>query len=159
MTFLEASRAWFDIDGALPLKVTILFEGEEESGSKSLGPFLDEYGEELKADVALVCDTNMWDAETPGITTRLRGLLMDEVIVTGPSMDLHSGYYGGVAHNPIHVLSRIIAGLHDAEGLVAIPGFYDGVDPLPADVARQWEALDFDEQDFRQWHRTVLAGR
>lgn len=148
MTFLEASRAWFNVDGALPLKVTILFEGEEESGSKSLGPFLDEYGEELKADVALVCDTNMWDAETPGITTRLRGLLMDEVVVTGPSMDLHSGYYGGVAHNPIHVLSRIIASLHDAEGQVAIPGFYDGVEPVPADVALQWQALDFDEQAF-----------
>ncbi len=148
MTFLEASRAWLDVTGALPLKITILFEGEEESGSKSLGPFLDEFGDELKADVALVCDTNMWDAETPGITTRLRGLLMDEVVVTGPAMDLHSGYYGGVAHNPIHILSRIIASLHDDDGRVAVSGFYDGVDPVPADVERQWSALDFDEDAF-----------
>lgn len=163
MTFLEASRAWFDVNGALPLKVTILFEGEEESGSKSLGPFLDEHGEELKADVALVCDTNMWDAETPGITTRLRGLMMDEIIITGPSMDLHSGYYGGVAHNPIHVLSRIIASLHDADGRVTVPGFYDGVDPVPADVSRQWDALEFDEtafvHDIGQTSQSGEAGR
>ena len=148
MTFIEASRAWLEVAGALPLRVTILFEGEEESGSRSLGPFLDEFGDELKADVALVCDTNMWDAETPGITTRLRGLLMDEVVVTGPSMDLHSGYYGGVAHNPIHILARIVADLHDADGCVAVPGFYQGVDPLPADVERQWNALAFDETQF-----------
>lgn len=148
MTFVEASRAWLEVAGTLPLRVTILFEGEEESGSRSLGPFLDAHGEELKADIALVCDTNMWDAGTPGITTRLRGMMMDEVIVTGPSMDLHSGYYGGVAHNPIHILSRIIAALHDGEGRVTVPGFYDGVDALPAEVEKQWHALELDEDAF-----------
>lgn len=148
MTFVEASRAWIESTGALPVKVTVLFEGEEESGSRSLGPFLAEHGEELRADIALVCDTNMWDPLTAGITTRLRGLLMDEVVITGPSHDLHSGYYGGVAHNPIHILSRIIASLHDDEGKVTVPGFYDGVEPLPDDVAEQWGALDFDERDF-----------
>lgn len=148
MTFLEASRAWIEVAGHLPLKVTVLFEGEEECGSKSLGPFLDTCAEELRADVALVCDTNMWDAKTPGITTRLRGLLMDEVIVAGPALDLHSGYYGGVAHNPIHILSRIIAALHDAEGRVTVPGFYDGVEPLSDATRSQWEALEFDETGF-----------
>ncbi|MGI9414002.1 MAG: M20/M25/M40 family metallo-hydrolase [Hyphomicrobiales bacterium] len=145
MTFLEAARAWIDVAGSLPLKVTVLFEGEEESGSKSLGPFLEQHGEELKADVALVCDTGMWDEETPAITTRLRGMYMDEVIVTGPSMDLHSGLYGGIGHNPIHILSRILGALHDEEGRVTLPGFYDGVEPVPEHVRDQWEALPFDE--------------
>ena len=148
MTFVEAARAWLEVEGALPVKVTVLFEGEEESGSPSLAPFLDAHGDELRADVALVCDTNMWDPVTPGITTRLRGLMIEEVIVTGPAMDLHSGYYGGAAHNPIHILSRIIAALHDDEGEVTVPGFYDGVDPVPDDVRRQWDGLDFDEAEF-----------
>jgi len=163
MTFLEASRAWIEVAGQLPVKVTILFEGEEESGSKSLGPFLDSYAGELKADVALVCDTNMWDAKTPGITTRLRGLLMDEVIVTGPSLDLHSGYYGGVAHNPIHILSAIITDLHDADGRVTVPGFYDRVEPLPDHVRGQWEALHFEEtaflEDIGQTSQSGEAGK
>jgi acetylornithine deacetylase/succinyl-diaminopimelate desuccinylase-like protein len=148
MTFVEASRAWIDVAGALPLRVTLLFEGEEESGSPSLEAFLDACADELKADVALVCDTNMWDAKTPAITTRLRGSIMDEVIVQGPSVDLHSGLYGGPAHNPIRILSNILAGLHDANGRVEIPGFYDGVDELPDNVRAQWDALDFDEADF-----------
>ena len=92
----------------------------------------------------------MWDAKTPGITTRLRGLVMDEVIVTGPSLDLHSGYYGGVAHNPIHILSNLIASLHDADGRVTVPGFYDGVEPLSDDVRDQWQALEFDQAAFLQ---------
>jgi len=148
MTFIEAARAWLDVIGALPIRATILLEGEEESGSKSLGPFLDANAEELKADFAFVCDTNMWDAETPAITARLRGLVQDEVIVTGPAMDLHSGYYGGVAHNPIHILARIIAALHDDNGAVAVPGFYDGVPELSDELKAQWQALDFDDNDF-----------
>lgn len=148
MTFLEAARAWIGVAGALPLKVTVLLEGEEESGSKSLAPFLEQHGEEIKADLALVCDTGMWDAETPAITTRLRGMYMDEVIVTGPSLDLHSGNYGGVGHNPIHILSRIIGELHDEEGRITVPGFYDGVDPLPDAIRDQWDALTFDEAAF-----------
>ena len=109
MTFIEACRAWKTVTGGLPVEVTILLEGEEESGSRSLGPFLDAHADELACDLALVCDTGMWNAETPAITTRLRGLVHDEVVVTGPSMDLHSGMFGGPAHNPIHILARIVA--------------------------------------------------
>ena len=122
MTFVEACRAWKEATGALPCRVTILFEGEEESGSPSLLPFLADHGDELKADLALVCDTNMWDAQTPAISTALRGMASEEIIVHGPSRDLHSGYYGGAAQNPIHVLSAILAALHDDAGRVTLDG-------------------------------------
>ena len=91
MTFVEASRAYVEAAGGLPLSVTVLIEGEEESGSPSLGPFLDAHKSDLKADVALVCDTGMVGGGTPVITTRLRGLVHDEVVITGPAVDLHSG--------------------------------------------------------------------
>jgi acetylornithine deacetylase/succinyl-diaminopimelate desuccinylase-like protein len=148
MTFLEACRAWMEINGQLPVKVTVLFEGEEESGSPSLAAFLDENADELRHDVALICDTNMWDADTPAITTRLRGIMHDELTVTGPSRDLHSGLYGGVARNPIRVLARIIADLHDEDGQINIPGFYDGVKTLPPETRDSWQALNFPMDEF-----------
>ena len=147
MTFLEACRA-FRETGGLPCHVTVLLEGEEETGSPSLPAFLDENKKELRADMALVCDTLMWDAKTPAITTMLRGLVLEEVVVHGPSRDLHSGMFGGPAINPIRVLGRIIADLHDDEGNVTIPGFYDDVAELPRDIADQWHALKFDGQKF-----------
>lgn len=148
MTFVEACRAWIDETGGLPIRVSILFEGEEESGSPSLMPFLEANGGELKKDVALVCDTGMWDAKTPAITTMLRGLVSEEVTVTAADRDLHSGMYGGPARNPIRVLSRILSALHDQTGYVKIPGFYDGVEELPPDVQEQWAALNFDAVGF-----------
>jgi len=148
MTFVEACRAWKAVNGALPCKITFLFEGEEESGSPSLVPFLKDNADELKADVALICDTGLFDSRVPAITTTLRGLLGEEVTITGPSKDLHSGMYGGPAMNPIRVLSRIIAGLHDDTGRVTVPGFYDGVPELSPEIAAQWEALGFDHAAF-----------
>ncbi|WP_137392302.1 M20/M25/M40 family metallo-hydrolase [Rhodoligotrophos defluvii] len=148
MTFIEAARAWLATEGALPVNVTVLLEGEEETGSPSLLPFLEANAEELKADVALVCDTNMWDAQTPAISTRLRGLVMDEVTITGPAMDLHSGLYGGPSRNPIRVLARVLAGLHDEDGRVTLPGFYDGVEELPPEIRDQWNALDISAEQF-----------
>lgn len=148
LTFVEAARAWVKVKGRLPVETTILFEGEEESGSPSLVPFLEAHREDLTCDVALVCDTNMWDAQTPAITTRLRGLVHDEVTIIGPSIDLHSGHYGGAAWNPIRVLARLLAALHDDEGKVTIPGFYEGVEELPQATAGQWSKLDFSERDF-----------
>ncbi|HEV2000166.1 MAG TPA: M20/M25/M40 family metallo-hydrolase, partial [Xanthobacteraceae bacterium] len=137
MTFVEACRA-FAATGGLPLPITILLEGEEETGSPSLKPFLDAHRDELRADVALVCDTDMWDADTPAITTMLRGLVLEEVIIRGAARDLHSGLFGGAAVNPIHTLARILADLHDGEGRVAVPGFYDGVGELDAEIKAQW---------------------
>jgi acetylornithine deacetylase/succinyl-diaminopimelate desuccinylase-like protein len=148
MTFIEACRAWLEQHGELPVEVSVLIEGEEESGSPSLAPFLATYGDELKADIALVCDTGQWDADTPAITAFLRGLAFSEITIAGPSRDLHSGLYGGPALNPLRALSEILAALHDDQGRVAIPGFYDEVhDPSPAELAA-WRALGFDTGGF-----------
>jgi acetylornithine deacetylase/succinyl-diaminopimelate desuccinylase-like protein len=147
MTFLEACRA-FRETGGLPFTVTILLEGEEETGSPSLPAFLAANKAELAADIALVCDTSMWDRATPAITTMLRGLVLEEVVVRGADRDLHSGMFGGPAVNPIHVLALIIADLHDETGRVTVPGFYDGVAELPEAVAEQWRNLPFDGRHF-----------
>jgi acetylornithine deacetylase/succinyl-diaminopimelate desuccinylase-like protein len=147
MTFVEACRA-FRQNGGLPCHVGVLFEGEEETGSPSLPAFLSQYAKPLKADLLLVCDTSMWDAGTPAITTMLRGLMMEEVVVHGANRDLHSGLYGGAAINPIRVLTRILADLHDANGAITLPGFYDGVEELPEEIAEQWRELAFDEHAF-----------
>jgi len=125
-----------------------VIEGEEECGSKNLPGFVQAHADELKADVALVCDTNMWDAATPAITTSLRGLVYEEVKIKAADRDLHSGLFGGAAQNPIRVLSRILAALHDDNGRITIPGFYDGVRELPTDVRRQWEGLGLTAEGF-----------
>ncbi|MEM7056879.1 MAG: M20/M25/M40 family metallo-hydrolase [Pseudomonadota bacterium] len=148
MTFIEACRAWIAKTGGLPCKVTILLEGEEESGGESLPPFLDAHKDELTAEIALICDTGMWNAETPAISTMLRGNTADQVTVRAASRDLHSGMYGGVAANPIHVLTRILAKMHDDDGRITIPGFYEGVHPLPDQIKMQWDALNFSPADF-----------
>ena len=148
MTFVEACRAWKAVAGSLPIRVSVLLEGEEESGSASLEPFLTQNADELRCDVALVCDTGMWSREKPAITTMLRGLVGEEVVITAANRDLHSGGYGGAARNPIHVLADILSALHDREGRVTVPGFYDGVGEVPADIKAQWDALDFDGGEF-----------
>jgi amidohydrolase len=148
MTFVEACRAWIAVAGRLPIDVTVLIEGEEEIGSAHFGAFLKQHKTDLAADLVLVCDTSMWDPETPAITTSLRGLVYDEVRITAASRDLHSGLFGGAAQNPIRVLTRILGALHDDEGRVTLPGFYDGVQDLPADILAQWRALDFTPESF-----------
>jgi acetylornithine deacetylase/succinyl-diaminopimelate desuccinylase-like protein len=148
MTFVEACRAYKDIKGALPCRITILFEGEEESGSPSLKPFLQANAEELKADYALVCDTGMLDAETPAISAGLRGLVGEEIVITAADRDLHSGMFGGAAANPIHILADILAGLHDPTGKVTLPGFYNGVEETPSDIKAAWAKLDASAEKF-----------
>ncbi len=148
MTFVEACRAWKQVTGSLPTRVSLFFEGEEESGSPSLIPFMKEHHDELKADLALVCDTGMWDSETPTISTMLRGMVGEEITITGPSLDLHSGMYGGPAINPIRVLTRILADLHDDQGRITLPGFYDGVPEIPEEVRAQWASLHHDDTGF-----------
>ena len=148
MTFLEACRAWKTVHGTLPGHLTIFLEGEEESGSPSLIPFMQENAAELKADIALICDTGLFESKTPAIVTMLRGLLGEELTIHAANKDLHSGMYGGAAQNPIHVLTRILAGLHDANGRVQVPCFYDGVTELPDAIRSQWQNLSFDHATF-----------
>src|SRR6202047_2833344 len=148
MTFVEACRAWKSVTGSLPVDITILIEGEEEIGSKNFVPFLEANKGDLKADFALVCDTGMWDQNTPAITTSLRGLVYDEVKIKAANRDLHSGIFGGGAQNPIRVLTRILGGIFDDNGRITIPGFYDGVKDLPADILAQWKKLDLTAESF-----------
>ena len=148
MTFVEACRAWKTVTGSLPLPVTVLIEGEEECGSKSLPAWVTENAPELAANLALVCDTGMWDAQTPAITTSLRGLVYDEVKIKAADRDLHSGLFGGAAQNPIRVLTKVLGSIHADNGRITIPGFYDGVEDLPPEVIRQWRTLDFAPESF-----------
>ncbi|MEL6418500.1 MAG: M20/M25/M40 family metallo-hydrolase [Pseudomonadota bacterium] len=148
MTFVEACRAWKAVHGTLPCRLTFFFEGEEESGSPSLIPFMKDNADELKADLALICDTGLFESRVPAIVTMLRGLLGEEITITAPDKDLHSGMYGGVAMNPIRVLTRILASLHDDQARVTVPGFYDGVPELPDDIRAQWQGLGFDHATF-----------
>ncbi len=148
MTFIEACRAWLKVHGSLPVRLTFCLEGEEECGSPSLVPYLEANRDALKADLALICDTGLFDPETPAITTMLRGLLGEEIIIHGPDKDLHSGMFGGAAINPARVLARILADLHDDQGRVMVPGFYDGVPELPDALRAQWEGLGFDADGF-----------
>jgi acetylornithine deacetylase/succinyl-diaminopimelate desuccinylase-like protein len=148
MTFLEAFRAWKSVHGTPPCAVTVMLEGEEESGSPSLEPFVRAHRKELAADACVVSDTGMWDARTPAVTTRLRGLVYAEVTVRGPSHDLHSGMFGGTLPNPINTLASIVAELHDRDRRVQLDGFYDGVGELPAEIRAQWESLGFDELEY-----------
>jgi len=148
MTFVEACRAWRDVTGALPCRITFFFEGEEESGSPSLIPFMKENAKELSADLALICDTSMVSPGVPSIASQLRGMLKDEFTIHGPKIDLHSGHYGGPALNPLREISRIIASFYDDTGRVAVEGFYEGVREVPADLLRQWENCGFDEEAY-----------
>ncbi len=148
MTFIEACRAWKAVTGSVPVDITFVIEGEEECGSKHLPGWVASHKAELAGDIALVCDTSMWDPTTPAITTALRGLVYEEVKIKGADRDLHSGLFGGAAQNPIRVLAGIIAAIHDDDGRITIPGFYDGVQELPDDVKQAWNALGMTPEKF-----------
>ncbi len=148
VSFFEACRAHLAVNGKLPVRLTILLEGEEECGSPSLAELLTNEKETLAADFVLVADTNMWNFETPAITTSLRGLAAIEVTVKAASRDLHSGLFGGIALNPINALTRVLGDLQDDQGSIRIPGFYDGVAPVPEAVRISWERLSFDAAAF-----------
>lgn len=148
MTFIEACRALIETDGALPVGVTLVIEGEEESGGENLLPFLKANADELRADLALICDTGMLNAKTPAITTMLRGMVGEEVTIVAADRDLHSGMFGNAARNPIQVLCDMIADLRDgATGRVTLAGFYDGVPEISEEVRRQWERIGPSDQE------------
>jgi acetylornithine deacetylase/succinyl-diaminopimelate desuccinylase-like protein len=148
MTFVEACRAWRAVTGRLPIPLSIVIEGEEESGGVNLPPFLEAHAQELRADIGLICDTGMLDPKTPAITTMLRGLCGEEIVIEAADRDLHSGLYGSAARNPNHVLARILADLHDETGRVTIPGFYTGVHELAPELKVAWDNLPVDAADF-----------
>jgi acetylornithine deacetylase/succinyl-diaminopimelate desuccinylase-like protein len=148
MTFIEACRAWKAVTGSIPVDITFVIEGEEECGSKHLPGWLKAHKGELAGDIALVCDTGMWDPITPAITTALRGLVYEEVRIKAADRDLHSGVFGGAAQNPIRVLANIIAAIHDRDSRITIPGFYDDVPELPDDVRKSWTKLGLTPEKF-----------
>ncbi len=148
ISWLDALRAILAETGTLPVQVTTLVEGEEEIGSPNLGAALEANAADLRADVALLNDASMWTIDRPALVTRLRGMLYTQLDITGPDRDTHSGLYGGLAVNPLDVLSGILAALHDDERRIAIPGFYDDVrEPGPQELAG-WDDLAFDEQRY-----------
>lgn len=145
---LMAVEAWMKNEGRLPINVKFIVEGEEEIGSLHLESFLNEHRQLLQADVVVISDTPMLDRGVPSICYGLRGLTYMEIEVEGPTMDLHSGSFGGIVANPANVLCQIVAQLKDAEGRVTIPGFYDKVVPLSEDERARLAALPFDEQQY-----------
>jgi len=133
----------------LRCNVKFIFEGEEEIGSPSLEDFCKENKELLKADIILVSDTSMVSAETPSLTTGLRGLAYWELEVTGPNRDLHSGHFGGAVANPVNVLCKIMADITDSDGRITIPGFYDDVEELSQVERDMISQIPFDEEKYK----------
>jgi len=125
-----------------------VIEGEEECGSQHLFKFVRDNAAEFKLDLALVCDTAMWDQQTPAITTSLRGLVYENVKITCADRDLHSGLFGGAAQNPLRLLAKILGAIWDEQGRITIPGFYDAVPELPPDIRAELEALDLTPAKF-----------
>ncbi|OWY06353.1 dipeptidase [Thioclava sp. IC9] len=148
MTFIETCRAYKAVNGELPGNLVIFLEGEEESGSPSLVPFLENNREELTCDLALICDTSMVSPGVPSIAGSLRGMLKDEFTLHGPRIDLHSGHYGGPALNPLREISKLIASFHDDKGRVAVEGFYEGVHEVPQEQLEAWKTCGFDEEEY-----------
>ena len=146
--WLGALRAWVEETGGLPVRTTVLIEGEEEIGSPGLEPFLAAHRDALRADVAVISDTATWAIDTPAVTTRLRGLVYLEVRLRAAARDLHSGLFGGAARNAVNALTRALAALHNADGRVMLPGFYDGIAEPSAAQQAEWAALNYDEAAF-----------
>ncbi|MCC7000739.1 MAG: dipeptidase [Gemmatimonadaceae bacterium] len=153
---VAALEAHLATRGALPVNVIVLAEGEEEVGSAHLAPFIEQHRERLACDAVVISDSTMFAPGIPSILSSLRGLAYFQIDVTGPNSDLHSGMYGGAVVNPATALARIIASFHDADGRVAIPGFYDTVRPFPDHVRAGMRELPFDETDFMR-HLDVAA--
>ncbi|MBS0260909.1 MAG: dipeptidase [Planctomycetes bacterium] len=147
-THVKSLEAWMKVVGKLPVNVKFIIEGEEEVGSNNLDLFLETNKARLQSDVAVISDTSQYARDIPAITYGLRGIIACEVTVRGPNTDKHSGVFGGAIANPVNILARMIAGLHDDEGRITIPGFYDGVLPLSPQEREGFAKLPFNEQQF-----------
>lgn len=141
LTFLEACRAIRKQSGKMPLKITILLEGEEENGGEHLPGFLAEQKGKLFPDMAFICDTDMATPDIPAITAMVRGMVSEEVTIHAANRDLHSGIYGNAARNPIQLLAEIISKLRDKEGRVTVPDFYKGVPDIPIEIRQKWQDI------------------
>ncbi|WP_119729008.1 dipeptidase [Thermomonospora amylolytica] len=141
---------------APPVTIKMLVEGEEESGSPNLPDLLRRNARRLACDVIVISDTTMWAADVPSMCTGMRGLTEVELSLYGPDTDLHSGSFGGAVPNPLHAMATMLAGLHDENGRVTLPGFYDDVIPLTDEERRLFAKLPFDEEE---WLRTAGNSR
>lgn len=149
-THIKSAEAWLRSTGSLPVNLKYVIEGEEEVGSRNLEDFLAANKDRLKSDVAVISDTSQYGPNQPAITYGLRGILAVEITLTGPRKDLHSGVFGGAVANPATGIARMIAALHDDQGRVRIPGFYDDVVPLTDSERQQFRDFHFDEEAFKQ---------
>ena len=147
---LKTAQAFMAQEGGLPLNVKFLFEGEEEIGSPHLREYVRDHAGELAADLVISADGAMWRPTEPSVSLASKGLVSFDIIVDGASSDLHSGRYGGVLANPVHVLAEILASLHAPDGGVAVPGFYDGIPPLTALRRGEISGIPFSSANFLQ---------
>ena len=147
-------------NGKLPINIKVIFEGEEEVGGEAIAEYIRKNAARLKADFALVCDTELFAPDLPTLCVGLRGLVYTELEAQGAATDLHSGMYGGAAPNPLFALVEIISKLKNSEGKILIPGFYDKVKEPTADELKAWKALPFDEEHYRKTEvgSSVLTG-
>jgi acetylornithine deacetylase/succinyl-diaminopimelate desuccinylase-like protein len=148
-THIKSAEAWLRTEGALPVNLKYVIEGEEEVGSRNLEDFLEARKNQLTSDVAVISDTSQYGPNQPAITYGLRGIVAVEITVTGPKKDLHSGVFGGAVANPASGLAKLIASLHDDQGRIRIPGFYDDVVELTAAERSQFREMGFDETEFK----------
>ena len=147
---VKALESLMKADGGLPVNVRVIVEGEEEVGGEGIAAFVRDHGEQLKADAALVSDTEMFAPDLPTLCVGLRGMIYTELEAHGAATDLHSGMYGGAAPNPFVALAQVIAKLKRADGHIAIPGFYDGMEEPTKAELDAWRSLPFDEEEYRK---------
>ncbi len=147
---VKALESLLAANHALPINVRVLFEGEEEVGGEGIADYVASKPADLKADFALVSDTELFAPGLPTLCVGLRGMIYTEIEVRGAKSDLHSGMYGGAAPNPFVALAQIIAKLKDENGHILIPGFYDGIVPPSKEELAAWKSLPFDEEEYRK---------
>jgi len=148
LTHVKSAEAWLGSQGALPLNLKYLIEGEEEVGSEHLEKFIADHRKRLACDVIVISDTSQFAPGQPAITYGLKGIAYFELRLTGPSQDLHSGTFGGAVTNPANALAKLLAALVDDQGRIQVPGFYDDVAPLAPAERKQFAALGFSDEEF-----------